>query len=133
IVCLYVLAMIFVGYIFRRHSRTASQFLHARRTLPTAVTTMAFLAANCGALEIMGLAAASAKYGALALHFYWIGAIPAMIFLAVFMMPVYAQSSALTLPEFLRLRYNNSTQMFVSVSLIVMMGFISGISLYAIA
>jgi SSS family solute:Na+ symporter len=125
--------MVGAGYIFRKRSGTASQFLHAGRMLPTIVTSIAFLAANCGALEIMGLAAASAKYGALALHFYWIGAIPAMVFLAIFMMPVYAQSTALTLPEFLRLRYSESTQMLVAISLIVMMGFISGISLYAIA
>lgn len=121
------------GYLFRRRSGTASQFLHAGRMLPTAVTSLAFLAANCGALEIMGLAAASAKYGMLALHFYWIGAIPAIIFLALFMMPVYTQSGASTLPEFLRLRYSDTLQMIVSVSLIVMMGFVSGISLYAIA
>jgi len=84
-------------------------------------------------LEIVGLAAASAKYGALALHFYWIGAIPAMLFLALFMMPVYAQSKAKTLPEFLRLRYNQSTQMLNAVSMMLMMGLISGISLYATA
>jgi len=133
VVCLYVLGMIVVGYLFRRRSGTVSQFLHAGRTLPTIVTSIAFLAANCGALEIMGLAAASAKYGALALHFYWIGAIPAIVFLAVFMMPIYAQSNALTLPEFLRLRYSDAMQLFVAISLIVMMGFVSGISLYAIA
>jgi SSS family solute:Na+ symporter len=133
VISLYILLMVFVGYIFRRHSQTSSHFLHARRTLPTAITTIAFLAANCGALEIIGLAAASAKYGVLALHFYWIGAIPAMIFVAIFMMPIYSQSSAYTLPDFLRLRYDDTTQMFVSISLMVMMAFVSGISLYAIA
>jgi SSS family solute:Na+ symporter len=72
--------------------------------LSTAVTALAFLAANCGALEIVGMIAARAKYGALALHFYWIGAIPAMVFVALFVMPVYSQSRPLTMPEFLRLR-----------------------------
>jgi SSS family solute:Na+ symporter len=133
IVGFYLLAMVLVGYFFRKRSGTASQFLHAEKMLPTAVTSIAFLAANCGALEIVGLAAASAKYGALALHFYWIGAIPAMLFLALFMMPVYAQSKARTLPEFLRLRYNQPTQMLNAISMILMMGLISGISLYAIA
>lgn len=133
VVCLYVIGILAAGYLFRRRSETASQFLHAGKMLPAGVTSLAFLAANCGALEIMGLAAASAKYGMLTLHFYWIGAIPAIIFLALFMMPVYAQSGAATLPEFLRLRYNDTLQMLVSVSLIVMMGFVSGISLYAIA
>ena len=123
--------MLIVGYLLRRDSGTASQFLHARHILPTTVTSLAFLAANCGALEIVGIVAASAKYGVLALHFYWIGAIPAMVFVALFVMPVYAQSGALTIPEFLRLRYNEPTQVLNAVSMGIMMGFISGISLYA--
>ncbi len=127
------MATLVIGYVSRRSSGTSAQFLHAGRMLPTAVTSIAFLAANCGALEIVGIVAASAKYGALALHFYWIGAIPAMVFLALFMMPIYAQSRALTVPEFLRLRYDERTQILNAVSLAVMMGFISGISLYAIA
>ena len=83
----YLIATITIGYIVRKKGKTSSQFLHARRALPTAVTAAAFLAANCGALEIVGIVATSAKYGALALHFYWIGAIPAMLFLALFMIP----------------------------------------------
>jgi SSS family solute:Na+ symporter len=133
IVGLYLLATLVIGYISRRTAGTSEQFLHAGRMLPTAVTSIAFLAANCGALEIVGIVAASAKYGALALHFYWIGAIPAMVFLALFMMPIYAHSRALTVPEFLRFRYDHRTQVLNAVSLAVMMGFISGISLYAIA
>jgi SSS family solute:Na+ symporter len=115
----------------RRSSGTASQFLHARHTLPTAVTSLAFLAANVGALEIVGIVAASAKYGAIAIHFYWIGAIPAMVFVALFVMPIYTQSGALTIPEFLRLRYNEATQVLNAISMGIMMGFVSGISLYA--
>ena len=122
-----------VGYLVRRNARTVSQFLHARKALPTAITSIAFLAANCGALEIVGIVAASAKYGAVTLHFYWIGAIPAMVFLALFMMPIYAHSRAMTVPDFLRIRYNNATQIFSAISLGAMMASISGISLYAIA
>jgi solute:Na+ symporter, SSS family len=127
----YLFVTLVTGYLFRRSSGTASQFLHARHTLPTAITSLAFLAANCGALEIVGLVAASAKYGALALHFYWIGAIPAMVFVALFVMPIYAQSRAFTIPEFLKLRYNEATQVLNAVSMGIMMGFVSGISLYA--
>src|SRR5580698_5665120 len=101
IVGVYLSATLLTGHLFRKSARTESQFLHARRTLPALVTSIAFVAANCGSLEIVGLVAASAKYGARALHFYWIGAIPAMVFLALFMMPVYLQSQALTVPEFL--------------------------------
>lgn len=131
IVGAYLVGTLIIGYLLRRGSGTASQFLHARHTLPTAITSLAFLAANCGALEIVGIVAASAKYGALALHFYWIGAVPAMIFVALFVMPIYAQSGAMTIPEFLRLRYNEPTQVLNAVSMGIMMGFISGISLYA--
>jgi solute:Na+ symporter, SSS family len=131
IVGAYLFGTLIIGYLLRRGSGTASQFLHARHTLPTTVTSLAFLAANCGALEIVGIVAASAKYGALALHFYWIGAIPAMVFVALFVLPVYAQSGALTIPEFLRLRYNEPTQVLNAVCMGIMMGFISGISLYA--
>ena len=93
------------------------------------MTAIAFLAVNCGALEIVGIVAASAKYGALALHFYWLGAIPAMLFLALFMMPVYARSGAMTVPDFLRVRYGPATHLLSAVSLAAMMVFISGISL----
>ena len=133
IIGIYLAATLVVGYVARNRSGTSAQFLHAGRILPTVVTSIAFLAANCGALEIVGIVAASAKYGAVALHFYWIGAIPAMIFLALFMMPIYAQSGVRTVPEFLKLRYDERTQILQAVSLAVMMGFISGIILYAIA
>lgn len=129
----YLAAALAIGYLTRKNSATTAQFLHARGTLPTAITAIAFLAANCGALDIVGIVAASAKYGALALHFYWIGAIPAMVFLALFMMPVYARSRAMTVPDFLRIRYNDATQILSAICLATMMSFISGISLYAIA
>ena len=79
------------------------------------------------------MAAASAKYGLLALHFYWIGAIPAMVFLALFMLPVYRHSRALTVPDFLRLRYNDATHILSASCLAVMMALIAGIGLYAIS
>jgi solute:Na+ symporter, SSS family len=129
----YLAATITIGYFVRRRAHSSFQFLHARRALPTAVTALAFLAANCGALEVVGIVTASAKYGALALHFYWIGAIPAMVFLALLMMPIYAQSGAMTVPDFLRLRYGSATHVLSAASLAVMMAFVSGISLYAIS
>jgi solute:Na+ symporter, SSS family len=133
IIGIYLLATLVIGYLVRKRTSTSSQFLHARGDLSTAITTFAFLAANCGALEIVGIVAASARYGALALHFYWIGAIPAMIFLALFMMPTYTRSGAITVPGFLRIRYNNATHILSALSLAIMMAFISGISLYAIS
>jgi SSS family solute:Na+ symporter len=133
IIGIYLIATITVGYLLRGNAGSSAQFLHARRTLPTAVTAIAFLAVNCGALEIVGIVASTAKYGMLALHFYWIGAIPAMVFLALFMMPIYSRSRAMTVPDFLRIRYNEATQILSAVCLAAMMAFISGISLYAIS
>ena len=133
LVAAYLLATIAIGMVTRRSARTSSQFLHARRALPTFVTATAFVAANCGALEIVGIVATSAKYGALALHFYWIGAIPAMIFLGLFMMPVYARSGAMTVPDFLRVRYGAPTQIVSALALGTMMIFVAGVGLYAIS
>lgn len=133
VIALYLVAAIAVGYIVRRHADTASKYLHSRGTLPTAVSALAFLAANCGALEIVGIVATSAKYGALALHFYWIGAVPAMVFLALFMMPIYVRSGAMTVPDFVRMRYNDATHILCSSCLAVMMVLIAGISLFAIS
>lgn len=132
-ILLYLAATVVIGYTLRRHSDTAAKFLHARGSLPTAITALAFLAANCGALEIVGMVATSAKYGAVALHFYWIGAIPAMIVLSLLMIPVYLQSGAMTVPDFIRIRYNDSTQILTCIFLSIMMVLISGISLYAIS
>lgn len=77
----------------------AQQFLHARRALSTSVAAVAFLAATYGVLEIVGVTATSTKYGAVALHFYWISAIPVIVFLALFTMPVYTSSGAMTVPD----------------------------------
>lgn len=133
IVGIYFVISLIVGWFFRRKANSATAFLHASRSLPTAVTTIAFVAANCGALEIVGIASASAKYGAKTLHFYWIGAIPAMLFLALFMMPIYMRSSALTVPEFLKLRFNEATRQLNVLCSGIMMILVSGISLYAMS
>ena len=129
----YLAATIAVGVVARKYSDTAMKYLHARGSLPTAVTTLAFLAANCGALEIVGIFATSAKYGALALHFYWIGAIPAMIALALLMIPVYLRSGAMTVPDFIRIRFNDATHILTCIFQSITMVLVSGISLYAIS
>jgi len=133
ILAVYFTATIVVGWLFRSKAQSPAEFFHARRSLPTLVTTIAFVAANCGALEIVGIVSATAKYGAQTLHFYLIGAIPAMLFLALCMMPIYMHSRALTVPEFLKLRYNESTRTLNIACCVVMMILVSGISLYALA
>jgi len=122
-----------IGWIARRHSDSANSFLNASRSLPLPIVTAAFLAANCGALEIVGLSAMAAQYGAQAFHFYWIGAIPAMIFLALWMMPVYRRSGVRSIPEYLELRYGGGIRLLNACVLAITMLLFGGISLYAMA
>ncbi len=105
----------------------------AGRAIPAWVAGLAFLSANLGAQEVIGMAASGAKYGLATSHFYWIGAVPAMIFVGVFMMPFYYGSRARSVPEYLKLRFDSKTHVFNAVSFGVMTIFSSGISLYAMA
>jgi SSS family solute:Na+ symporter len=129
----YILVMVLVGYSLRRYMRTGEDFFLAGRSLPSWITGLAFLSANLGALEVIGMVANSAKYGIVTVHFYWIGAIPAMIFLGIFMMPFYYGSKVRTVPEYLKLRYNEATRGLNAISFAVMTVLMSGISLYAMA
>ena len=133
VIGIYFAVTILIGWLFRGRSQSSSEFFHAARSLPAGVTTVAFVAANCGALEIIGIVSATARYGAVTFHFYWIGAIPAMLFLGLCMLPIYMRSRALTVPEYLKLRYNNSTRVLNICCSVILMILISGISLYALA
>jgi solute:Na+ symporter, SSS family len=133
IVATYFVVILLVGYRLRKRMVSTTEYFLAGRSLPVGVTGIAFVAANCGALEIMGMISTSAKYGARANHFYWVGAIPAMLFLSLYMMPIYYRSRVRSVPEFLKLRYGESTRAFNAFSFAVMMVLVSGISLYAMA
>jgi len=128
----YFLFVVAVGWIVRRRVRTSEDFLTSHRSVPLWITSLAFLAANLGAQEVMGMCASGAKYGLMTVHFYWIGAIPAMMFVGVFMMPFYYGSRARSVPEFLKLRFDEKTRALNAVSFAVMTVFSSGISLYAL-
>ncbi|HEX4350739.1 MAG TPA: Na+/galactose cotransporter, partial [Verrucomicrobiae bacterium] len=108
-------------------------FLTSARSIPTWVTGLAFISANLGALELVGMAASGAKYGIATAHFYWVGAIPAMIFLAVFMMPFYYGSKARSVPEYLKMRFDERVRALNSIAFAVMTIFASGISMNALA
>ena len=129
----YVLVTIFVGYALKKYMRTGEDFFLSGRSLPSWITGLAFLSANLGALEVVGMVANSAKYGILTVHFYWIGAIPAMIFLGIFMMPFYYQSKIKSVPEYLKHRFNEPTRALNAVSFAIMTILMSGISMYAMA
>ena len=102
----YVAFVLGIGFALTRYMKTSSDFLTSGRSIPTWVTGLAFISANLGALELAGMAASGAKYGIATAHFYWVGAIPAMVFLAVFMMPFYYGSKARSAPEYLKMRFD---------------------------
>ncbi len=122
-----------VGVALKRTTTTSKDFFQAGRALPAWICGLAFLSANLGAQEIIGMAASGAKYGIATSHFYWVGAIPAMVFLAIFMMPFYYGSRARSVPEYLRLRFDEKTRAFNAMSFALMTVFSSGISMYAMA
>ncbi len=122
-----------IGWALKKYMKDATAFLEAGRSLPGWVTGLAFISANLGALEVIGMAASGAKYGMATVHFYWIGAVPAMIFLAIFMMPFYYGSKARSVPEYLKLRFDEKTRGFNAFSFAIMTIFASGISMYALA
>jgi SSS family solute:Na+ symporter len=129
----YVGFVIGIGWMLARYMKTSSDFLTSARSIPTWVTGLAFISANLGALELVGMAASGAKYGISTAHFYWVGAIPAMIFLAVFMMPFYYGSKARSVPEYLKMRFDERVRALNSVAFAVMTIFASGISMNALA
>ena len=120
-----------VGWLLRRSTRTSTDFFLSGRSLPPWVTGLAFLSANLGAQEVIGMGASGAKYGIATSHFYWIGAIPAMVFVALFMMPFYYGSRARSVPEYLKLRFDEKTRTLNAATFAVMTILSSGISMYA--
>jgi solute:Na+ symporter, SSS family len=133
IVGAYFAVVLTIGFILRRRVRSSVDYLLADRSLPLWVTGIAFMAANLGSLEIMGMVANGAKYGMLTNHFYWIGAIPPMVFLGVFMMPFYYQNKIRSVPEYLRLRFDNRAHALNALTFTVMTVLMSGINMFALA
>jgi SSS family solute:Na+ symporter len=133
IMLIYVGFVIGIGFALTRYMKTSSDFLTSGRSIPAWVTGLAFISANLGALELVGMAASGAKYGMITCHFYWVGAIPAMVFLAVFMMPFYYGSKARSVPEYLNMRFDQRVRALNSVAFAVMTVFASGISMNALA
>jgi solute:Na+ symporter, SSS family len=132
ILALYFAFVLGIGWLVKRRVSTADEFLTSRRSVPVWITSLAFIAANLGAQEVIGMCASGAKYGIMTAHFYWIGAIPAMLFLGVFMMPFYYGSRARSVPEYLKLRFDEKTRGLNAITFAVMTLFSSGISMYAL-
>src|SRR5438128_5972126 len=128
---LYFAFVLGIGATLRRYVHTSEDFFLSGRSIPAWVTGLAFISANLGAQEVIGMGASGAKYGIATSHFYWVGAIPAMVFVGLFMMPFYYGSRARSVPEYLKLRFDEKTRGVNAVSFAVMTVFSSGISLYA--
>ncbi len=133
IIAVYFAVVLGIGFVLKKRMRKSTDFLLAGRAIPAWAAGIAFIAANLGAQEVIGMAASGAKYGWLTSHFYWVGAIPAMAFVAVFMMPFYYGSRARSVPEYLKLRFDEKTRTFNALSFAVMTVLSSGISMFAMA
>jgi SSS family solute:Na+ symporter len=131
IMLVYFVFVLGIGFALKRYMKTSTDFFLSGRSIPAWITGLAFLSATLGAQEVIGMGASGAKYGIATSHFYWVGAIPAMVFVGVFMMPFYYGSRARSVPEYLKLRFDEKTRGLNALSFAAMTIFSSGISLYA--
>ncbi len=130
---IYFVVVLGIGFIARLAIKTDLDFFLSGRSLPAWITGLAFIAANLGALEILGQAANGAQYGVAAVHYYWLGAVPAMVFLGLVMMPFYYGAKVRSVPEYLRLRFNEATHAFNAATFALATVLISGVNLFALA
>ena len=133
ILATYFLVVLGVGFAAKRYIRSSLDYFLSGRSLPAWITGLAFISANLGALEVIGMSANGAQYGVATVNYYWIGAIPAMVFLGLVMMPFYYGSKIRSVPEYLRLRFNDPAHKFNSVTFAVATVLIAGVNLYALA
>jgi SSS family solute:Na+ symporter len=129
----YFAVVLGVGFAAKRYIHTSLDYFLSGRSLPAWITGLAFISANLGATEVLGMAANGAQYGVATVNYYWIGAIPAMVFLGLVMMPFYYGSKVRSVPEYLKLRFNNSSHIFNSVTFAIATILIAGVNLYALA
>jgi SSS family solute:Na+ symporter len=133
IIIFYFALVLGIGFYLRGQSNTAEDFFMAGREMTAWVAGLSFLSANLGALELMGWAGSAYQYGILATHWYWIGAIPAMLFLALVMMPFYYISKTHSVPGYLKLRFGDSSRALSAVSFAFMTVLMSGVNMFAMA
>jgi SSS family solute:Na+ symporter len=133
IVFIYFVFVIGIGFFLKKQMVSSEDFFLSGHKIPSWVTGLALMSANLGALEVMGMSANAVQYGLMTAHFFWLGAIPAMVFLAIFMMPFYYGSKVRSVPEYLKMRFNEPTRALNAVSFAIMTVLMSGISLYAMA
>jgi SSS family solute:Na+ symporter len=130
IMAVYFVFTIGIGVVIKRGVRSSNDFFLAGRSMPTWVAGLAFISANLGAQEVIGMGASGAKYGLATCHFYWL-AVPAMVFVGLMMMPFYYGSRAHSVPDYLRLRFDEKTRALNAITFALMTIFSSGVSMYA--
>src|SRR3954471_16369742 len=133
ILAIYFVAVLGIGFAARRYIKTSLDYFLSGRSLPAWITGLAFISANLGALEILGMAANGAQFGIYTVHYYWIGAIPAMVFLGIVMMPFYYGAKVRSVPEYLRLRFGKGAHLFNGFTFAIATVLIAGVNLYALA
>lgn len=133
IITIYFIAVLAIGFYLKGRTETGEDFFLAGREMTAWIAGLSFVSANLGALELMGWAAAAYQYGILATHWYWIGAIPAMLFLGIVMMPFYYISKTHSVPGYLQLRFGEPSRLFSAVSFAFMTVLMSGINMYSMA
>lgn len=129
-IAIYFVLVLGIGFLGRRHVSSALDFLLSGRSLPAWITGLAFVSANLGAVEIMGMSANGAQYGMPTMHYYWIGAVPAMLFLGIVMMPFYYGSRVRSVPEFMLRRFGPAAHLVNSLSFALAQLLIAGVNLY---
>jgi len=129
----FLLFMVIIGSLLKKKMNSSEQFLLAGRSIPAWITGIAFISANISALELLGMSASGAQYGFLTFHFYYLGAIPGMVFLGIFMMPFYYSNKIRSVPEYLRYRYNNASHLLNAIITLVSLGLGAGIYLYSLS
>ena len=133
IIILYFALVLGIGYYLKNFTKTGDDFFLAGRKMTSWIAGLAFISANLGSLELMGWAASAYQYGILAAHWYWIGAIPAMLFLGIIMMPFYYISKTHSVPGYLQLRFGGGASMLSAVSFAFMTVLMSGVNMFAMA
>src|SRR3979409_1574638 len=133
LIAIYFVAVLAIGFYLKGQTSTGEDFFLAGREMTAWIAGLSFLSANLGSLELMGWAAASYQYGILATHWYWIGAIPAMLFLGIVMMPFYYISKTHSVPGYLKLRYGKAASGLSAVSFGFMTILMSGVNMFAMA
>src|ERR1700736_1421195 len=133
LIAIYFVAVLAIGFYLKGQTSTGEDFFLAGREMTAWIAGLSFLSANLGSLELMGWAAAAYQYGILAAHWYWIGAIPAMLFLGIVMMPFYYISKTHSVPGYLKLRFGEPSRILAAISFALMTVLMSGINMYSMA